>query len=83
MTTQPIPVTNAPLPAAASSKLQNIENIILAALAGLQLVPGTTGATASLLGVFAGILVNAQAAYAAESGQPIDLTKIPLETPVT
>lgn len=65
-----------------TSKLQSLEAIILAALQGLQLVPGV-GGTAALIGVFANILVNAQNAYAAEAGQPIDLSKIPLETPIS
>ena len=68
-------------PPTAPSKLQTIEAIILAALKGLQLVPPIAGA-ASLVGVFADILVKAQTAYTAEAGQPLDLSKIPLETPV-
>ena len=64
-----------------TSKLQTIEQIILAALKGLQMIP-VIGGTAQLIGVFANILVNAQNAYAAEAGQPIDLGKIPLEEPV-
>ncbi len=63
------------------TKLQNIESIILMALQGLSLLP-VVGGTASIIGVFANILVKAQAAYQQESGQPIDLSKIPLETPV-
>lgn len=62
------------------SKLQTIESIILMALKGLQMIPPISGA-ASLIGVFADILVKAQAAYAAEAGTPLDLSKIPLETP--
>ena len=69
-------------PPATTSKLQSLEAIILAALQGLQLVPGI-GGTAAVVGIFANILVNAQNAYAAEAGQPIDLSKIPLETPVS
>lgn len=65
-----------------TSKLQSIEAIILAALQGLQLLPGI-GGTAAVVGIFANILVNAQNAYAAEAGQPIDLNKIPLESPVS
>lgn len=63
-----------------SSKVQTIEAIILAALQGLQLVPGI-GASAAIIGIFASILTNAQAAYQAEVGMPVDLSKIPLETP--
>lgn len=65
-----------------TGKLQSIEAIILAALQGLQLLPGI-GGTAAVVGIFANILVNAQNAYAAEAGQPIDLNKIPLESPVS
>ena len=63
------------------SKLQTILLIINAALQGLTLVP-VVGTAAQLGLVFETILKNALAAYQAEAGQPIDLTKIPLETPV-
>ena len=63
------------------SKLQTILAIINAALQGLTLVPGI-GSAASLGLLFEGILKNALAAYQAEAGKPIDLTQIPLETPV-
>jgi hypothetical protein len=63
------------------SKLQLILAIINAALQGLTLVPGI-GAGATLGLTFETILKNALAAYQAEAGQPIDLSKIPLETPV-
>ena len=64
-----------------TSKLQTILAIINAALQGLTLVPGIGGA-AQLGLTFESILKNALAAYQAEAGQPIDLTKIPIETPV-
>jgi len=66
---------------AGPSKLQTILAIINAALQGLTLVPGI-GNAASLGLLFEGILKNALAAYQAEAGKPIDLTQIPLETPV-
>ena len=75
-------MSTAPLQVVTStSKLQTILAIINAALQGLTLVPGI-GAGAALGLVFENILKNALAAYQAESGQPIDLTKIPLETTV-
>lgn len=74
MSTPPIPVTT-------QSKLQTILAIINAALQGLTLVPGLGGGAALGL-VFETILQHALAAYQAEAGQPIDLTKIPLEAPV-
>jgi hypothetical protein len=66
---------------AGPSKLSLILAIINAALQGLTLVPGIGGG-ATLALTFETILKNALAAYQAEAGQPIDLTKIPLETPV-
>ena len=77
MTSQPVPVVTG-----ASSTLSNIEAIILAALAGLKLVPGGVGVTAGLISTFAGILVNAQQVYQQSAGVPYDLSKVPLETPV-
>ena len=76
--TQPVPVVSG-----SSSTLSNIESIILAALAGLKLVPGGIGVTAGLISTFAGILVNAQQAYQQAAGVPYDLSKVPLETPVS
>lgn len=72
--------TPTPVPTPSSSKVQTIEAIILAALQGLQLVPGI-GAPAAIIGIFASILTNAQAAYQAEVGKPLDLSLIPIETP--
>jgi hypothetical protein len=76
MSTTPTP---SPAP---SAKLQNIEAIILAALQGLSMIP-VIGGTASLIGTFANILVKAQAVWQAETGQPYDLSKVPLEAPVS
>jgi hypothetical protein len=78
MSTQPVPVVSG-----TSTTLANIEAIILGALAGLKLVPGGIGVTAGLISTFAGILVSAQNAYQAAAGVPYDLSKVPLETPVT
>jgi hypothetical protein len=66
---------------AVPTKVQTILQIIQAALTGLQLVPGV-GAPAAVAGVFLSILTNGLTAYQAETGQPLDLTKIPLEAPV-
>jgi hypothetical protein len=75
MATIPIPSPAPP------SKLQNILSIINAVLQGLQLVP-VLNLPIAIEQVFQGILTKALAAYQQETGQPIDLTKIPLETPV-
>ena len=62
----------------ATSKLQNILGIINLSLQGLQLVP-VVGSAAGVADLFLGILQNALAAHQAETGQPFDITKIPLE----
>ena len=66
---------------AGSSKLPLILSVIQAALSGLQAVP-VVGEGAALASVFVGIFQNATALYQAETGQPFDVTKIPLEQPV-
>lgn len=77
-----------PTPAPSPSKVQNILNIISLALKGLTVassftpIGGAVAAGVSLEQVFQGMLQNALQAYQAEVGQPIDLSKIPLETPV-
>ncbi len=61
------------------SKTQLILVILQTALTGLAVVPG--GAVASGAGLaFVQIIQNAVLVYQAETGQPLDLTKIPLET---
>ena len=76
MATPPlVPISAAPAP---PTKLQNILQIINAALQGLQLVP-VVGPFAGLANIFLGILQNGLATYQAETGQPLDLTKIPQE----
>lgn len=63
------------------SKTQLILVIIQSALAGLSAVPG--GQIASGVGLaFVQILQNGLLVYQQETGQPLDLTKIPLETQV-
>lgn len=56
--------------------------IIQAALAGLASLKGTVGVDAQIGQSFITIIQNGMAAYQAATGQPLDLTKIPLETPV-
>lgn len=68
--------TNQPTPA--PSKLQLILAILNASLAGLSTINPVVGEVSTLLGIFQ----NASALYTAETGKPIDLTLIPLETPV-
>jgi hypothetical protein len=76
-------MSTAPIPSPAPpSKLQNILSIINLALQGLSAIP-VLSLPIALEQTFQGILTNALAAYQQEAGQPIDLTKIPLETPVT
>ena len=71
-------MTSAPATPAVPSKLQTILSIIQLALTGLAtLVPG-----AALAETFVTIFQNATQLYQQESGQPFDVTKIPLETPV-
>lgn len=78
-------MSTAPNPTPANpSKLQTILSIINAALQGLTLIPGLGTGVAAAVAIeqaLQGILSNALAAYQAEAGQPIDLSKIPLETP--
>lgn len=65
----------------ATSKVQTILQIIQAATTGIALIPGGQ-VPAGIATVLTTILSNALAAYQAETGAPLDLTKIPLETPV-
>jgi hypothetical protein len=75
-----IPPTPTPSPAP-PSKLQNILSIINLALQGLSTIP-VLSLPIALEQTFQKILTNALAAYQQETGQPIDLSKIPQETPV-
>lgn len=77
------------VPSTGNQKLQNILNIITIALQGLTVagsftpVAGAINAGVKLEQLFQQMLMNALQVYQAEKGQPIDLSKIPLETPVT
>jgi hypothetical protein len=71
----PAPVTPSPAP---PTKLQSILSIINLALQGLSAIPALTLPIA-VEQTFQGILTNALAAYQAENGAPLDLTKIPQE----
>jgi hypothetical protein len=74
-------VSTPPTPVTLSSKLSNILEIINFALQALALIPGLGGPIA-LEQAIQRILMNALAAYQAETGKPFDITNIPLETPV-
>jgi hypothetical protein len=63
------------------SKIQSILSIIQAALGALSTLP-VVGPGAELASVFLQIYQNATALYQAETGQPFDVTKIPIETKV-
>lgn len=89
VTPDPTPVpTPSPSQGPNQEKLTNILNIITIALQGLTVagsftpVAGAINAGVKLEQLFQQMLMNALQAYQAEVGQPIDLTKIPLETPV-
>ena len=64
-----------------SVSLGSILQIIQAALMALTAIPAI-GADAALAGVFIGILQSALNAYHSAAGVPLDVTKLPLETPV-
>jgi hypothetical protein len=72
--TGPMPSPNPP-----GSKLNSILQIINLVLQALSGIPGL-GVPIAIEQVFQRILTNALAAYQAETGQPLDLTKIPQET---
>lgn len=74
-------MSTTPVPTPAPSKLDNILALIDAALRGLALVP-IVGAPAGLADVFLNILRGGLSLYQQETGQPLDLTKIPQEEPV-
>jgi hypothetical protein len=67
-----------PTPAPAGSKLQSILLIINLALQALSAIPGAAVPIA-IEQALQKILTNALAAWQAEVGQPIDLSKIPQE----
>ncbi len=63
------------------TKTQLILAIIQSALTGLMAIPATAP-EAAIGSLFMGILTNGMAAYQAETGVPLDVTKIPLEVKV-
>ena len=63
------------------SKIQTILLVIQTALSALSNLP-VVGPEAALAAAFLKIYQNAAALYQAETGQPFDVTKIPLETKV-
>ena len=68
-------------PTAHAINVSSILSILSAALNALTTIPAI-GPDAALAAVFIGIIQTAMNAYHAATGQPLDLTKIPLETPV-
>jgi hypothetical protein len=75
MSTTPVVVSTPQL-----SKTSLILLILNAALTGLAAVP-VTAVPAAIAESFVQIVMAGLQAYQQETGQPIDLTKIPLETP--
>lgn len=77
-----VPVT----PSVDQGKLQSILNIITIALQGLTVagsftpVAGAINAGVKLEQLFQQMLMNALQVYQSETGQPIDFSKIPLES---
>lgn len=55
--------------------------ILQTALNALAVIPAV-GPEAALAGVFIGIIQQGMTAYHQAAGAPLDLTKLPLETPV-
>lgn len=71
--------TNSAATPPAPTKLQSILAIIQLALSGLSSLP-VVGGAASLANVFVGLLTHGLNLYQQETGAPLDLTKIPVET---
>lgn len=59
-----------------------ILTILQAALSALAGLKDPIGTDATLAAAFIAIISQAQAAYQAQTGQPLNLANIPLETPV-
>lgn len=70
-----------PTPTPHAINVSNILSIIQIALGALSTIP-IVGTDAALASVFIKIIQNAMNSYHAATGQPLDLTKIPLEVPV-
>jgi hypothetical protein len=71
-------MTSIPPTPVPQSKLNSILSLINIALQGLSLLP-IVGGPASLADLFLNILQHGLTLYQQESGQPLDLTKIPQE----
>lgn len=84
MSTQVTTITSTPAPSPnpPGSTLSSILAIINLVLGALSTIP-QLGLPIAIEQAFQKILTNALAAYQAETGQPIDLTKIPQETLVS
>jgi hypothetical protein len=65
-----------------NSALTEILAILNVALGALSTIPAI-GADAALASVFLTIIQKAMAAYTTASGAPLDLSKLPLEAPVS
>lgn len=66
---------------AANASLTEILAILSVALNALSTIPAI-GADAALANVFLTIIQKALAAYSAAAGAPLDLSKLPIESPV-
>lgn len=64
-----------------ATSLGSILNLIQIALNGLSVIPAV-GGDAALTGALIGLLQAGLNAYHQANGAPLDLTKLPLETPV-
>jgi hypothetical protein len=79
MSTTVTVVTPSPAPAGSSSTLSNILNILNLILPILAQIPGL-GLPIQIEQALQKIFSEAYAAYNAQTGKPLDLTLIPLET---
>lgn len=66
---------------AANATVTEILSILSVALNALSAIPAI-GGDAALASVFLTIVQHAMGAYTAAAGAPLDLSKLPLETPV-
>ena len=72
-------MANSPVPKSLS--IASILSILSVALNALATLPAI-GADAALASVFINIIQSAMTAYHVAAGAPLDLSKLPLETPV-
>lgn len=63
------------------TSLQSILQILSISLNALSVIP-VVGPEAALAETFLSIIQKSMAAYQTASGQPLDLTKLPMEKPV-